>query len=143
MLSKIGLLISFFIVGMMAGYFYGKSVESKNLDVFKDTIQQQFLAQLAEKELMVDNQIKVTEKTNVTHQKAISDIREYYAGLLRQRATANTQCRVPTVSNTAPSIDAIPADAIPIAADCAETTRQLVDLQGWIVEQQALLEKVE
>ena len=40
------------------------------------------------------------------------------------------------VPDSAKSIDAIPADCLPLAADAAETTLTLVALQEWVTEQQ-------
>ena len=57
-------------------------------------------------------------------------LRQQYAS---QRAAGGGVSALPEAPR---SVDAIPADALPLAAECAETTLTLESLQSWVKEQE-------
>lgn len=79
-------------------------------------------------------QKQITQETADAWSKNLDYVRRYYSERLRNSGGG----AMPGISNPARSIDAIPADALPIAGECAETTAQLIGLQGWVREQQAV-----
>lgn len=84
-----------------------------------------------ENKRVVKEQERINDET-VTGWKAALDVtRADYARRLR---IANVQ-PMPGISGPAGGVDAIPADALALAAQCAETTLMLRDLQGWARKQ--------
>lgn len=83
---------------------------------------------------VTEEQRKITDETANAWAKNLDYVRRYYADRLRQSGSG----QMPGLSNAPRTPDAIPEDALPIAADCGETTAQLIELQGWIRRQQAV-----
>ena len=69
--------------------------------------------------------------------KNLDRLRADYQRLRKQYASAGSGS-LPAIPDAARSIDAIPADCLPLAADAAETTLMLVTLQEWITEQYSI-----
>lgn len=66
--------------------------------------------------------------------KNLDRLRADYQRMRKQYASAGSGA-VSAISEPAKSIDEVPADALPLAAECAETTLTLESLQGWVQEQ--------
>lgn len=83
---------------------------------------------------VVKQQQQVTEDTTNGWKAALDSVRADYARRLRDAGAG----QMPRLPDPARRLDAIPADALPVAAECAETTLQLENLQGWILRQQKI-----
>lgn len=71
---------------------------------------------------------QITEEVSNAYARNIDALRAFY-GRLQSRPGSSGMSGIPA----APArIDEIPADALPIAGQCAETTQQLIDLQEWL-----------
>ena len=70
--------------------------------------------------------------------KNLDRLRTDYQRLRKQYASSAGSGGVSKVPDSAKSIDAIPANCLPLAADAAETTLTLVTLQEWITEQYSI-----
>ena len=81
---------------------------------------------------------QITEDMSHEYAKNLDRLRADYQRLRKQYAASAGSVSVPAVSDSAKSIDAIPADCLPLAADAAETTLTLVTLQEWLTEQQQI-----
>lgn len=76
-------------------------------------------------------QKQITEETAHGWKAALDVTRADWSERLR-----NARARqVPGLSQTPARIDDLAADALPLAAECAETTVMLVKLQGWAQQQ--------
>jgi len=78
---------------------------------------------------------QITEDMSHEYAKNLDRLRADYQRLRKQYADSSGG-GLSKVPDSAKSIDAIPADCLPLAADAAETTLTLVALQEWITEQQ-------
>lgn len=87
-----------------------------------------------EAEATLEKQKQITEDTTNGWKAALDNTHDYYAKRMR---VANVQ-PMPGISGPAGGIDAIPADALALASQCAETTLTLRDLQDWIKRQSKL-----
>lgn len=74
---------------------------------------------------------QTTEKASHDYQANLDRLRADYQRLRQQYVRAGGGA-VPAVSVSTRSLDDLPADALPLAAACAETTLTLVALQDWV-----------
>lgn len=81
---------------------------------------------------VVRTQKQITEDTAHAWNANLVALRADYERRLRHARAG----QMPGLSQPPARIDAIPADALPLAGQCAETTLQLVQLQGWISRQE-------
>ena len=81
---------------------------------------------------MVAEQKQITEDTAQGWKAALDVTRADWAKRLRN---ANVQ-PMPGISGPTGGIDGLTTDSLALAAQCAETTEQLITLQGWIKKQQ-------
>lgn len=86
-------------------------------------------AQEARTKAEVKRQQEVTKNVEADYSKRLTKLRADYARLRDSRSSGRD---LSGLSIPPASVDAIPADAIPLAAICAETTEQLVSLQEWV-----------
>lgn len=85
------------------------------------------------------NQMQATQQSEAEHEKSISSLHTYYSNLLRNRQRkSGGNGSVPTLPAAPTTIDGVATNCLPIAAQSAETTQQLINLQQWILEQQRL-----
>lgn len=85
-------------------------------------------------ELLKEEQEKITKDTTYAWKAALDVTRDDYAKRLRR---TNLQ-QVPGVPNTPARVDEVPSNALPLAAQCAESTLMLLMLQDWEREQMKL-----
>ena len=72
----------------------------------------------------IANGKKITEDLNHEYAKSLDRLRADYQRLRKQYTSAGSGA-VPTVPEAPRSVDEIPANALPLAAECAETTLTL------------------
>ena len=78
---------------------------------------------------------QVTREVSHAYQTRLDALRADYERLRKRAAVRAGSSGVQSFPVAAARVDEIPADAVPLAAACAETTLQLTELQGWIVQQ--------
>ena len=83
-------------------------------------------------ERVVTEQKQITEDTTNAWKAALDVTRDYWAKRLR---VANIQ-PMPGISGPTGGVDGLPADSLALAAQCAETTNQLIALQRWVRQQE-------
>lgn len=81
---------------------------------------------------IIAEQKKITEDTTVAWKAALDVTRTDWAKRLR---VANVQ-PMPGISGPTGGIASLPTDSLALAAQCAETTDQLIALQNWVKKQQ-------
>lgn len=81
---------------------------------------------------VVAEQKQITEDTTNAWKAALDVTRTDWAKRLR---VANVQ-PMPGISGPAGGVDGLAPDALALAAQCAETTEQLIALQNWVKKQQ-------
>jgi len=131
----IGLL---FAATVVAGIYYkGRLDERKLLDAYKAEVKAVALAQQSKNEYKKKIQSQINNKSEADHEKSISNIRGVYSTLRVQHNSGS--CGVSKVPDTAKQPAEAAAYYVSVAPElaigCAETTQQLVDLQGWIKDQ--------
>lgn len=91
-------------------------------------------SQVAEQDAkrVIAEQKQITEDTTNAWKAALDVTRDSWAKRLRN---ANVQ-PMPGISGPAGGVDGLPANALALAAQCAETTEQLIALQGWVRQQE-------
>jgi len=92
--------------------------------------------QLAAKdtERKIKEQQQITEDTKNGWSAALDVVRSDYSRRLRNAGAP----AMPGLSQPANGVDGIPANALALAGDCAETTLMLVKLQEWASKQGAV-----
>lgn len=118
-------------------YVKGRLDERKLFDAYKAEVKAIAKAQQDKIEAMKKVQSQITKKAEVDHEKSLSNIRGVYSTLrMRQQSSS---CRVPEVSDSTTKPYEATSHYVSIAPElatgCAETTQQLIDLQGWIKDQ--------
>lgn len=83
-------------------------------------------------ERVVTEQKQITEDTTNAWKAALDTSRADWAKRLR---LANVQ-PMPGISGPTGGVDGLPADSLALAAQCAETTNQLITLQRWVRQQE-------
>ena len=80
---------------------------------------------------------QITEDMSHEYAKNLDRLRADYQRLRKQYADSSGG-GLSKVPDSARSIDAIPSDCLPLAADAAETTLTLITLQEWVTEQHSI-----
>lgn len=109
-------------------YFMGYSHEKKVFDEFVAQTQAQAAIQKAVSDHIVAQHERDKEDIHNDYQTRLADLRRQYSRGVQQRAGSGA---VPTSSKSPGRIDAAPTYD-QLAAQCAETTLQLTELQQWI-----------
>lgn len=85
-----------------------------------------------ESKRVIEEQKRITEATTNAWKAALDVTRDSWAKRLR---LANVQ-PMPGISGPTGGVDGLPADSLALAAQCAETTNQLITLQRWVRQQE-------
>jgi hypothetical protein len=124
------------VITLVSGYAY---IQTKRLgacktefQVFKSEVER--LGKEAQEKVNkeIERQKKVTNDVSTDYETRLNYLRDTYTRLRDQRSSGNGLSSIP---NAPRSLDEIPADSIPLAGICAETTQQLNSLQSWIKAQ--------
>lgn len=103
---------------------------------FANQVRAQGEAAIEKAKATVAEQAHITERAIHAYANDLDALRTSYDRLRQQHARASSGLGGLSTIPVAPTrIDEVPADAISLAADCAETTLTLVTLQGWVMEQ--------
>jgi len=130
--------IVLFIASVIAGIYYkGRLDERKLFDAYKAEVKAVAKAQQDKIDTMKKVQSQITKKAEVDHEKSLSNLRGIYSTLrVRQPASSCGMSEVPDTATKPAEATAHYLSVAPeLAVGCAETTQQLVDLQGWIKDQ--------
>ena len=124
------------VVAVVSGYAY---IQTKRLEacktefqVFKSEVERLGKEAQVKVNKEIERQKKVTKDVSSDYETRLNLLRDTYARLRDQRSGGNGLSAIP---NAPRSLDEIPADSIPLAGICAETTQQLVSLQEWVKAQ--------
>jgi hypothetical protein len=110
-------------------------VSEEKLNLFAEQVRIEGEKQTRRTAEIIANGKKITEDMSHEYAKNLDRLRTDYQRLRKQYADSSGG-GLSKVPDSAKSIDAIPADCLPLAADAAETTLTLVALQEWVTEQQ-------
>lgn len=110
-------------------------VSEEKLNLFAEQVRIEGEKQIRRTAEIIANGKQITEDMSHEYAKNLDRLRADYQRLRKQYASSSG-VSVPAVPESSRSIDAIPADCLPLAADAAETTLTLVALQEWVTEQQ-------
>lgn len=78
----------------------------------------------------------ISMQKDADYAKSLDRLRADYQRMRQQYAKRAGSSGVPAIPEAPRSVDAIPIDALPLAAECAETTLTLESLQSWVKEQE-------
>lgn len=73
---------------------------------------------------------EINREVSDAYAKNIDALRSFYSRLQSRPGSGG----MPRLPDPPARIDEIPADALPLAGLCAETTQQLIDLQDWLTQ---------
>lgn len=121
------------LIGAGLGFFYLWTNEVEEFAKYKATVEAASEANRLHVENLKADFDQATKETEEQHEQNIADLRDFYDRRMRSKAPGGPG-QMPGISKPPVSIDAIPSDALPLAGQCAETTLQLIDLQGWITK---------
>lgn len=111
-------------------------VAEEKLNVFAEQVRIDGEKQVRRTAEIIAKGRQVTEEMSHEYAKNLDRLRADYQRLRKQYASGAGGGAVSAVPEAARSVDAIPADALPLAAECAETTLMLESLQGWVKAQE-------
>ena len=121
------ILIGALITGNVLFYNLWQSEEA-SFDHFKDAAEAQVEANIERTKVRAAAQHQITEDTRHGYEEALAYLRAYYDRLVRGQPGGSDHA-VPGIRATPAGIDEIPADALPLAGQCAETTLMVLKLQ--------------
>lgn len=84
---------------------------------------------------IIANSVAITEEIKHDYQATLARLRADYQRLRQQPGRDSAGGSVPAVPDATGGAYEIPADAVPLAAACAETTLTLITLQRWVQQQ--------
>jgi len=122
------------VVAVVSGYAY---IQTKRLEacktefqVFKSEVERLGKEAQVKVNKEIERQKKVTKDVSTDYEKRLNYLRDTYTRLRDSRSGS-----MPSIPNAPRSLDEIPTNGLPLAAQCAETTQQLVSLQEWVKAQ--------
>ena len=108
--------------------------ERNNFAEYKADVAAAVKAQQDKVNLITKQQNRITKKAEVSHEANLNTIRGTYQRL-RDNSSSTMSAIPDTTINPAQATAYYVSVAPDLATRCAETTQQLVDLQGWIKDQ--------
>ena len=112
-------------------------VSEEKLSLFAEQVRIEGEKQTRRTAEIIANGKQITEDMSHEYAKNLDRLRADYQRMRKQYADSSGG-GMSKVPDAAKSIDAIPADCLPLAADAAETTLTLITLQEWVTEQQSI-----
>ena len=109
-------------------------IAEQKLQVFADQVRAEGAKAERKTAELIATAKNISVAKDAEYAKNLDRLRTDYQRLRKQYASAGSSA-VSKVPDSAKSIDAIPADCLPLAADAAETTLTLITLQEWVTEQ--------
>ena len=106
-------------------------VAEEKMHLFSEQVRIEGEKQVRRTAEIIANGKKITEDMSHEYAKNLDRLRADYQRLRKQYAASSGSGAVSATEQPARSVDAIPADALPLAAECAETTLMLESLQAW------------
>lgn len=121
----------------LVGYYKGYSNEHEKFLEYKTQAEAAYNQQVKETERLTAAQDQITKKTEAQYEKDLATIRAVYSRL-RNQSGISAMSGVPDPAADPAAASAYYLSVAPdLAARCAETTQQVIGLQGWIIDQQA------
>ena len=106
-------------------------VAEEKMHLFSEQVRIEGEKQVRRTAEIIANGKKITEDMSHEYAKNLDRLRADYQRLRKQYAASAGGSGVRAVSESPGSIDAIPADCLPLAEQAAETTLMLESLQAW------------
>lgn len=110
-------------------------VAEEKLNLFAEQVRIEGEKQVRRTAEIIAKGRQITEDMSHEYAKNLDRLRADYQRLRKQYASGAGGGAVPAIPEAPRSVDEVPADALPLAAECAETTLMLESLQGWVGEQ--------
>ncbi len=125
------------VVVFSTGYYKGYAHEKAKFDDYVANVKAIAQAQEQINDQKINEQERITQKAKESYEKSLASIRSTYAALrLRSPASGSALSAVPdSTSQPAEAAAHYISVAPELAVGCAETTQQLIDLQGWVNDQ--------
>lgn len=106
--------------------------EKAEFSAFRSEVNAAGIAAKAKAEAEIKRQEQVTKEVSKSYENRIASIRSTFDNRLRDAYTSGG--KLSALPEAPRSINDLTPDAIPLAGLCAETTEQLIQLQGWVTE---------
>lgn len=119
-------IVALLITNLITGVMW----QAANRDMKIIQMQSELASQ--ESKRVIEEQKRITEDTTNAWKAALDTSRADWAKRLR---LANVQ-PMPGISGPTGGVDGLPTDSLALAAQCAETTKQLITLQRWVRQQE-------
>ena len=119
------------------GHYNGYANEHEKFIAYKAEAEALYNQQVKETERINTAQQQITKKAEAQYEKDLATIRAVYSRL-RNQSSIGTVPGIPDPATDPAAASAYYLSVAPdLAARCAETTQQVIGLQGWIQDQQA------
>lgn len=119
------------------GYYQGYSGEHEKFLAFKAEAKAAYDQQVKETERITASQTTITKKVEAQYEKDLATVRAVYQRLRNQPSISAVSGIPDPTTDPAAAATYYLSVAPDLAARCAETTQQVIGLQGWILDQQA------
>lgn len=130
--SRLSLIIPIVCLGI--GGWLGYKIGHESGVLYKAQVVQAAQKQEVQVARQETQQAEITTQIGAKHEETLDNLRKFYSDKLRQSYPGG----VLKVPEPPASVDEVPADSLPLAGQCAETTQQLVDLQEWIKQESSV-----
>lgn len=110
-------------------------IAEQKLQVFADQVRAEGAKAERKTAELIATAKNISVAKDAEYAKSLDRLRADYQRM-RKQYTRSGGGAVSAVPVAATRVDEIPADALPLAEQCAETTLMLESLQGWVAEQE-------
>ena len=122
------------LIGLVCGIFFaGWHTRDRDFTIYKDQIRIVAEKQQAETAAKIKEQEIINENIKQTYEARLTSIHSFYSGMLNTRSGV-----VSSDPNATITINGETHNVLLVAEQCADTTTQLIALQGWINQQAGL-----
>ena len=122
------------LIGLVCGIFFaGWHTRDRDFTIYKDQVRIAAEKQQAETAAKIKEQEIINENIKQTYEARLTSIHSFYSGMLDSRSSI-----VSSDPNATITINGETHNLLLVAEQCADTTTQLIALQGWINQQAGL-----
>ena len=122
------------LIGLVCGIFFaGWHTRDRDFTIYKDQIRIVAEKQQAQTDAKIKEQEIINENIKQTYEARLTSIHSFYSGMLDSRSSI-----VSSDPNATITINGETHNVLLVAEQCANTTTQLIALQGWINQQAGL-----
>ena len=119
------------LIGLVCGIFFaGWHTRDRDFTIYKDQVRLEAQKQIDANTAKIKEQEIINENIKQTYEARLTSIHSFYSGMLNSSSSP-----VSSVPNATITVNGETHDSVATAEQCADTTTQLIALQGWVNQQ--------